>query len=73
MERFAYVLLLVQRLRNANYEGLKFCVAFACMLEHLIVTYRTCAGVGGMLIGMVAALTVVEMHTRHLPGSNSRG
>ncbi len=42
------------------------------MLDHLLAMYKTSAGVGGVLIGMVATLFVVEMHARNLPGFISR-
>lgn len=45
---------------------------YLAMLEHLFATYKTSAGVGGVLIGLVAALFVLEMHARNIPGFISR-
>lgn len=38
------------------------------MLEQLVAMYKTSAGVGGVLIGMVAALAAVKLHAGNLPG-----
>jgi len=41
---------------------------YSGLLGLILSTYKTCAGVGGWTIGIIAALSVIQMHSRNLPG-----
>jgi hypothetical protein len=60
-------------MERASYQDAKLSFnKYLSILELLIATFKTSAGVGGVLIGMVATLFVVQMHARNLPVFISR-
>lgn len=58
--------------RAAYQDGIINFNKYIRMIELLFATYKTSAGVGGMVIGVIAALFVLQMHARNLPGFISR-
>ncbi|MBT5955559.1 MAG: glycosyltransferase family 2 protein [Candidatus Marinimicrobia bacterium] len=71
--KFIYLTVDKSHVERAIYQDGKLSFnKYHSMLELLLATYKTSAGVGGVLIGLAAALFVVQMHTRNLPGFISR-
>jgi glycosyltransferase involved in cell wall biosynthesis len=66
--KFIYLTVDKSHVERAAYQDGKLSFnKYRSMLELLIATYRTSAGVGGVLIGMLATFFVVRMHARNLP------
>jgi hypothetical protein len=53
--------------RAAYQDGKLSFNKYRSMLELLLATYKTSAEVGGMMIGILATLFVIQMHARNLP------
>ena len=71
--KFIYLVVDKSHVERAAYQDGKLSFnKYRSMLELLLATYKTSAGVGGVLIGMVATLFVVQMHARNLSGFISR-
>lgn len=66
--KFIYFTVSKTNLECATYQyGKASFDKFSSVLNFILSTYKASASVGGMLIGIVAALFVAEPHVRHLP------
>lgn len=71
--RFIYLMVDKSVIERVAYQDGKLSFnKYRGVLEQLVASYKTSASVGGVLIGMAAALFVFEMHARNLPGFISR-
>ena len=71
--KFIYLTVMKSHNERAAYQDGKLSFnKYSSMLELLIATYKTSAEVGGMKIGIIATLFVLQMHARNLPGFISR-
>jgi hypothetical protein len=71
--RFIYLTVEKSHVERAAYQDRKLSFnKYISMLELLLATYKTSAGVGGVMIGLTATLFVLKMHARNLPGFVSR-
>jgi glycosyltransferase involved in cell wall biosynthesis len=67
--KFIYLTVAKSHVERAAYQdGKPSFDKYRSILELLFATYKTSADVGGVLIGIVATVFVVQMHTRNLPG-----
>lgn len=67
--KFKYLSVNKSSLERAIYQDGKISFnKYGGMLELLLATYRTSAGVGGPIVGVIATLFVIELHARNLPG-----
>ena len=71
--KFIYLTVKKSHVERAAYQDGKLSFnKYKSMLELLLATYKTSAKVGGMMIGILATLFVIQMHARNLPGFISR-
>lgn len=71
--KFIYLTVKKSHTERAAYQDGKLNFnKYSSMLELLIATYKTSAEVGGIRIGLLATLFVLQLHSRNLPGFISR-
>jgi glycosyltransferase involved in cell wall biosynthesis len=71
--KFIYLTVNKSHIERAAYQDGKVSFnKYLSMLELLLATYKTSEGVGGVMIGFVATLFVIQMHVRNLPGFIAR-